>query len=63
MANKRPDYGIFVSRKGSDDKNYFTRIGSAWSVSNDGISLKFDALPTNGEAVLFPPKEEDDRST
>lgn len=62
MAGNKPDYGIFVSRK-NGDKVHYTRIGSAWSVSNDGISLKFDALPTNGEAVLFPPKEEDDRST
>jgi hypothetical protein len=58
MAGKKPDYGVFVSREGADKKTYYTRIGSAWNVSNDGISIKLDALPVNGEAVLFPPKDE-----
>lgn len=58
MAGKKPDYGVFVSREGSDGKNYYTRIGSAWKVSNDGVSIKLDALPVSGEAVLFPPKDE-----
>jgi hypothetical protein len=58
MAGKKPDYSVYVTRKGSDDKNYYTRIGSAWTVSNDGISIKLDALPVNGEIVLFPPKDE-----
>ena len=55
---RRPDFGVFVSREGADNKTYYTRIGSAWSVANDGISVKLDALPVNGEMVLFRPKEE-----
>jgi hypothetical protein len=55
---KKPDYAVYVSRKGSDEKNYYTRIGSAWEVANDGISIKLDALPVGGEMVLFRPKEE-----
>lgn len=55
---KKPDYSVYVSRKGSDEKTYYTRIGSAWAVANDGISIKLDALPVNGECVLFPPKDE-----
>jgi len=58
MAGKPPDFHVFVSRKGSDDKNFYTRVGAAWQVGNDGISVKLDALPTNGELVLFPPREE-----
>ena len=58
-SGSRPDYSVFVSRKGSDDKNFYTRIGSAWCVSNDGISIKLDALPLDGNLVLFPPKEGD----
>jgi hypothetical protein len=60
MAGKRPDYEVFVSRKGSDDKNHYLRIGAAWKVGNDGVSLKLDALPVNGEAVMFPPRENED---
>lgn len=53
------DYFIYVSRK-NGEKTYYTRIGSAWNVSNDGVSLKFDALPVNGECVLFPPRDQED---
>jgi len=59
MANRRPDYEVFTSRKGSDDKTYYTRLGAAWNVSNDGISIKLDALPVSGELVMFPPKNDD----
>lgn len=58
MANRKPDYEVFVSRKGSDDKTYYNRVGAAWNVSNDGISIKLDALPVDGSLVLFPPKED-----
>lgn len=58
MANRRPDFGCFVSREGSDRKVYYTRVGSAWRVANDGISIKLDALPASGEMVLFPPRED-----
>lgn len=58
MANK-PDYIAFVSEKGKDDKNHYTRIGAGWKVASDGISLKLQALPVSGEIVLFPPREED----
>jgi len=59
MAGKQPDYHVYTSRKGSDDKNHYTRLGAAWTVGNDGISVKLDALPVSGELVLFPPREED----
>jgi hypothetical protein len=58
MANK-PDFYVYVSRKGSDDKNHYTRVGAAWQVSNDGLSIKLDALPTNGELICFPPKDDE----
>lgn len=60
MAGKRPDFHVFVSRKGAGDKNYYSRIGAAWSVASDGISIKLDALPLDGELILFPPKADED---
>ena len=56
---QRPDYSVYVSRKGADDKNVYTRVGAAWNVSNDGISIKLDALPVDGSLILFPPREDD----
>jgi hypothetical protein len=61
MANgNQPDFHVFVSRK-NGEKNFYTRVGAAWNVANDGISIKLDALPTDGSLVLFPPREGDDR--
>lgn len=54
----KPDYEVFVSEK-NGDKTFYTRIGAAWNVSNDGISIKLRALPLDGNLVLFPPKEAD----
>ena len=56
--SKRPDYEVFVSRK-SGDKTFYNRVGAAWIVSNDGISIKLDALPVDGSLILFPPKSDD----
>lgn len=55
---QRPDYDVFISQK-NGDKNYYTRVGAAWNVSNDGISIKLQALPVDGSLVLFPPKDGD----
>lgn len=61
MPGKKPDFKVLVSRE-NGDKNFYTEIGSGWSVANDGISLEFNALPVsdkNGKTkcVLFPRKE------
>lgn len=57
--SKKPDYEVFVSEKNGDDKTFYTRIGAAWNVAKDGISVKLKALPLDGNIVLFPPKGDD----
>lgn len=57
---RRPDFEVFVTREGNG-KTYYTRVGAAWRVANDGISIRLDALPINGELVCFPPREEEAR--
>ena len=57
---KRPDYRVFVSRPGKNEgETFYTEVGAAWKVSNDGISIKLHALPTDGSLVCFPLKQED----
>lgn len=56
MPGKKPAYEVFVSQK-NGDKNFYTKVGAAWNVASDGISIKLHALPTDGNLVLFPPKE------
>lgn len=58
MAGQRPDYEVFVSTK-NGDKNFYHKVGAAWCVAADGISIKLYALPVAGELVLFPPKSDD----
>jgi hypothetical protein len=55
---QRPDYHVFVSEK-NGDSNFYTRVGAAWNVAKEGISIKLQALPISGELVLFPPKDGD----
>ncbi len=57
MSNK-PDYDVFVSQK-NGDKSFYTRVGAAWHVANEGISIKLQALPVDGSLVLFPPREKE----
>lgn len=61
MAGKRPDYEVFVSRsngEGEAAKTYYTKVGAAWNVAKDGISIELHALPTDGRLVMFPRKED-----
>jgi len=57
--SKRPDYEVFVSQK-NGDRTWYTKVGAAWHVANDGLSIKLQALPIDGNLVLFPPKEQPD---
>jgi hypothetical protein len=57
--SKRPDYSVYVSQKNGDE-TFYTRVGAAWNVARDGISIKLQALPIDGNLVLFPPKESDE---
>lgn len=58
MAGSKPKYEVFVSREGQD-KNHYTKIGAAWEVAKEGISIQFDALPVDGKCVLFPIREKE----
>ena len=60
-------YNVTTPVEGKDGKTRFMRIGVAFP-QNEGsksvMSIKLDALPANGELVLFEPKSgEDDNVT
>lgn len=55
-THNKPDlYAYTVT--GSEEKPFFTRIGAAWKNKKGGYGIRLEALPVNGEIVLFPPKE------
>ncbi len=61
MSNesKKPDLHAYVVT-GPEDKPFYTKIGAAWKNKVNGYGLRLDALPVNGEIVLFPPKESEE---
>ena len=60
MANKTIAFNVYAtsSYKDEDDneKTRYTQISVAFKVAKDGLSLTLNALPVNGQIVLFPPK-------
>ncbi len=55
----KPSYEVFVSQPGQNGgKPFYTKIGAAWNVASDGISIKLHALPVDGSIILFPAKAE-----
>jgi len=50
---QRPQYDVFVSREIEAGKHFYTKIGSAWNVAKDGISITLDATPV-GDARPRP---------
>ena len=53
---KKPDLNAFVV-SGTEEKPFYTKIGGAWKNKKGGYGIRLDALPVNGEIVLFPPKD------
>lgn len=59
MAGQKPAYEVFSSRDDGKGGNRYTKLGVAWDVAKDGISIKLDALPITDSMVLFPIKEKE----
>jgi hypothetical protein len=60
--NKKPDLIAYTVTK-HGDRDFFNRVGAAWSNSKGGCSLRLFALPVSGEIVLLPPKEDESEPT
>jgi len=51
-----------VTVKTVNEKDYYTRIGVAFPLEKGGFNILFDALPTNGRALLLPDRLRSDKS-
>ena len=55
----RPVYN--ARAKQSPDNDYMTTIGAAWAFNEgDGLVVKLNFLPLDGQFILVPPKERED---
>ena len=52
-------FDVLVSRESKDGKRFYTKVGSAWSRDDGGMSVKLDALPLDGDLLIKPPLERD----
>ena len=63
MAKKAIAFNVFVSNDYKDEdqkkQTFYTKIGAAFNVEKGGISVALNALPIDGNLVLFPPKEKE----
>lgn len=57
-ATKRPSFGAFQVKEGSEGQSYFNRIGSAFAHKDgQGHTLQLDATPIDGRVVLRTQQE------
>jgi hypothetical protein len=53
----KPDFNVRAKQG-----EYWSTVGAAWKVKDDGISIRLNAIPVgnewDGSLLLLPPKEE-----
>lgn len=50
--NKLPSHYAYTVNEGRDHKSHWQKIGAAWPAKDDGMTLKIDSVPLNGEIIL-----------
>ena len=61
MANQKPDLIVYtIVETDGDAKDYWQRVGSAWTNKDDSINITLNALPVNGKLHIraLKPDEE-----
>ena len=57
MANQKPDLIAYtIVETNGDAKDFWQRIGSAWTNSDGSINITLNALPVNGKLHIRVPK-------
>lgn len=64
MANQKPDYIVYtIVETNGDAKNFWQRVGSAWTNNDASINVTLNALPVNGKLHIRVPKPGDESSS
>lgn len=64
IQTKLPTHGVFITKPGNDNKTFWSRIGGAWEHKDgNGLFIKLDTLPVNGEVVIRRAKAQTERNT
>jgi len=63
MANQKPSHDVFtIIEKEGDQKNYWLRIGAAWTNQDGSLNITLNALPIGTQIQVREVREEDDKS-
>ncbi len=63
MASKKPDFFAYtIVKTGEHKKDFWQRVGSAWTNSDGSINVKPNAFPVNGELHIRVPKPQENDS-
>ena len=57
-SNKKSDFNVFVVTKTGGEKNFWHKVGAAWSHKEDGLHIRLDFPVGVTDLVLLPPKED-----
>ena len=61
MANQKPDYVAYtILETNNDAKDYWQRVGSAWTNKDGSINITLNALPLNGKLHIRVPKPDEE---
>ena len=61
MANQKPDYVAYtIVETNEGNKDYWQRVGSAWTNKDGSINITLTALPLNGKLHIRAPKADEE---
>ena len=61
MAYQKPNLIAYtIVETGSDAKDYWQRVGSAWTNNDGSINITLNALPVNGKLHVHAPNPDED---
>lgn len=61
-TSKRPSHYVYaVTKRGEDDKAFWTRIGACWPTRDGkGFSIVLDLVPINGASIAMREPQPDE---
>ena len=59
--SQKADYAVYKIVETNDDtKDFWQRVGSAWTNKDGSINIALNALPVNGRLHIRAPKADED---
>lgn len=60
MVNQKPDFIVYtIVEVNGDSKDYWQRVGSAWTNKDGSLNVSLNSLPVNGKLHIREPQPND----